>query len=61
MSKKPKIQVIKVENHKNVFRPKRFPPQPRMYLELIENKDKIKQDLINKEYIPLFSIKSCII
>ena len=52
MSKKPKIQVIKVENHKNVFRPKRFPPQPRMYLELIENKDKIKQDLINKEYIP---------
>jgi hypothetical protein len=52
MSKKPKIQVIKVENHKTAFRPKRFPPQPRMYLELIENKDKIKQDLINKEYIP---------
>ena len=53
MSKKQKLQVIKVPINGSILsKPQVFPRMPRLYLELIENKDKIKQDLVNMEYNP---------
>jgi hypothetical protein len=51
---KSKINVIKVPNETVNQPPKamEFPRMPRMYLELIENKEKIKPTLVNKEYDP---------
>ena len=48
-----KIQVVKIPlKGLPTTKPQTFPRLPRLYLELIENKAKIRQDLINKEHIP---------
>jgi hypothetical protein len=47
------IEIQKIGNpQKQGERTAQFPPFPRLYLELIENKSKIKPHLVNKEYKP---------
>lgn len=46
------IEVVKVPTSRPSSRPPKFGNNPKLYLELIENKEKVKQAVVNKEYIP---------
>lgn len=50
-----KVNVVKIPNENIDVVPSKkqnFPRMPRMYLELLENKDKVKPTLMNQEYDP---------
>ena len=46
------VEIVKVPNNRPSARPKRHGNSPRLYLELVENKDRVRQELINQEYVP---------
>ena len=45
-----KIDVVKVPNEKKKENEHDLPRMPRLYLELLENKDKIKPEMVNTEF-----------
>lgn len=53
MTNKSDVEVVKLPNdRKKSTQSRDFAPMPQLYLELLENKDKIKPTLINKDYDP---------
>ena len=51
MTMKTDVEVVKLSNDsKKPSQSRDFPTMPQLYLELLENKDKIKPTLVNKEY-----------